>query len=111
MGIDDVRRRIHGHLLKALSPEQIVAAVCGAITFPVGDESQSFCPPAIVDLSMIVPDDRANFSFDHLLDQMNQLLDPRALRPVLVPSDVTVLMNVSQHELPKASNVRRLATG
>merc|ERR1711953_1034629 len=104
MGIDDVRRRIHGHLLKALSPEQIVAAVCGAITFPVGDESQSLCPPAIVDMSMIIPEDRANFSFDHLLDQVN---DPIHM---MDPLDVTVLMNASQDELPKASDGRRLAT-
>merc|ERR1712014_245142 len=86
--IDDVRHRIHGNLLKALSPEQIVAAVCGAITFPVGDESQSLCPPAIVDLSMVVPEDRANFPIDHILDQGNQ---PISAMFVMDPSDVAVL--------------------
>merc|ERR1711953_955480 len=103
--IDDVRHRIHGNLLKALSPEQIIAAVCGAITFPVGNESQSLCPPAIVDMSMILPEDRANFSFDRLLDQVNDPIH------VMDPSDLTVLMNASQNELPNASDGRRLATG
>merc|ERR1712084_197308 len=87
-------------VVNGFSPEQIVAAVCGTITWAVGDESQSLCPPAIVDLSMVIPEDRANFPIDHILGPY-----------VMDPSDVAVLMNASQDELPVASGGRRLTTG